>query len=132
MSILLYGCTTWMLTKCMEKKLDGNCTRMLWAVLNKSKRQSPKKQQLYGHQPSISKTIQIRQTRHVGDYLWIKDKLISDVLLWIPSQRQASIGRPAITYLQLLCTDTGCSLVDLLGVMDDKDEWWVIYIYIYI
>ena len=28
-SILLYGCTTWMLTKQLEKKLDGNYTRML-------------------------------------------------------------------------------------------------------
>ena len=28
-SILLYGCTTWSLTKRMEKKLDGNYTRML-------------------------------------------------------------------------------------------------------
>ena len=36
MSILPYGCTTWTLTKCMEKKLDGNYTRMLWAILNKS------------------------------------------------------------------------------------------------
>ena len=35
-SILLYGCTTWTLTKCMEKKLDGNCTRMLQAISNKS------------------------------------------------------------------------------------------------
>ena len=35
-SILLYGCTTWMLTKRLEKKLDGNYTRMLWAILNKS------------------------------------------------------------------------------------------------
>ena len=35
-SILQYGCTTWTLTKCMEKKLDCNYTRMLWAVLNKS------------------------------------------------------------------------------------------------
>ena len=35
-SILLYGCTIWMLTKRIEKKLDGNCTRMLWAILNKS------------------------------------------------------------------------------------------------
>ena len=34
-SILLYGCTTWMLTKYMEKKLDGNYTRMLQAILNK-------------------------------------------------------------------------------------------------
>ena len=29
MSILLYRCTTWMLTKRLEKKLDGNYTRML-------------------------------------------------------------------------------------------------------
>ena len=35
MSILLYGCTTWMLTKRMEKKLDGNYTRMLQATPHK-------------------------------------------------------------------------------------------------
>ena len=34
-SILLYGCTTWTLTKRLEKKLDGNYTRMLRAILNK-------------------------------------------------------------------------------------------------
>ena len=28
-SILLYGCPTWTLTRRMEIKLDGNCTRML-------------------------------------------------------------------------------------------------------
>ena len=54
-SILLYGCTTWMLTKNIEKKLDGSCTTMLWAILNKSWKQ----QQLYGHLPPISKTIQV-------------------------------------------------------------------------
>ena len=35
-SILLYGCTTWTLTKRLEKKLDGSHTRMLRALLNKS------------------------------------------------------------------------------------------------
>ena len=35
-SILLYGCTKWTLTKRLEKKLDGNYTRMLRAILNKS------------------------------------------------------------------------------------------------
>ena len=34
-SILLCGCTTWTLTKRLEKKLDGNYTRMLRAILNK-------------------------------------------------------------------------------------------------
>ena len=38
-SILLYGCTTWTLTKRLEKKLDGNYTRMLRAISNKSWRQ---------------------------------------------------------------------------------------------
>ena len=63
MSILLYGCTTWTLTKWMEKKLDGNYARMLQAILNKSwrqhptKEQHPTKQQLYGHLLPITKTI---------------------------------------------------------------------------
>ena len=43
-SILLYKCTTWTLIKRMEKKLDHNCTRMLWAILNKSWKQHPTKQ----------------------------------------------------------------------------------------
>ena len=40
-SILLYGCTTWTLSKRMETKLDGNYTRMLRVVLNKNWRQQP-------------------------------------------------------------------------------------------
>ena len=40
-SILLYGCTTWTLTKRLEKKLDGNYTRMLRAILNMSWLQHP-------------------------------------------------------------------------------------------
>ena len=42
-SILLHGCTTWTLTKHIEKNLDGNYTRMLRALLNKSWRQHPTK-----------------------------------------------------------------------------------------
>ena len=61
-SILLYGCTTWALTKHMEKKLEGNYTRMLRAILNKSWRQHPTRQQMYGHQRPITKTIKIRRT----------------------------------------------------------------------
>ena len=49
MSILLYGCITCMLTKHIEKKLDENYTRRLWAILNKSWKQHPTKQQLYSH-----------------------------------------------------------------------------------
>ena len=83
-SILLYGSTAWTLTKRMEKKLDGNYTRMLRAILNKSWRQHTTKQQPYGHLPPITETIKVRRTRHAGHCWRIRDKLISDVLLWIP------------------------------------------------
>ena len=117
MLILLYGCTTWMLTKQLEKKLDGNYTRMLWAILNKSWRQHPTKQQLYGHLSPITKTIQVRRTRHVGHCWRSRDELISDVLLWNPSHGRAKAGRPAQTYIQQLCEDTGCSFEDPLEAM---------------
>ena len=65
-SILLYRCTTWTLTKGMEKKLDFNYTRMLRPILNKFWRQHPTRQQLYDHIPPITKTIKIRRTRHAG------------------------------------------------------------------
>ena len=81
-SILLYGCTTWTLTKRLEKKLDGNYTRMLRAILNKSWRQHPTRHQLYGHLPPITKTIQVRRTRHAGHRWRSRDELIRDVLLW--------------------------------------------------
>ena len=84
-SILLHGCTTWTLTKRLEKKLDGNYTRMLRAILNKSWRQHPTRHQLYGHLPPITKTIQVRRTRHAGHCWRSRDKLIRDVLLWTPT-----------------------------------------------
>ena len=118
-SILLYGCTTWTLTKRMEKKLD---TRMLRVVLNKSWRQHPTKMQLYVHLPPITKTIYIRRTKQVGHCWRSKNKLISDVFLWTPSHGRAKVGQPVRTYLQQLCADTGCSLEDLPRAMDNKDK----------
>ena len=99
-SILLYGGTTWTLTKRREKKLDGNYTRMLRAILNKSWRQHPTRHQLYGHLPPITKTMQVRRTTHAGHYRRSRDELISDVLLWTPTYGRAKAGRPARTYIQ--------------------------------
>ena len=96
---------------------------MLWAILNRSWRQHPTKQQLYGHQPSITKTIQVRRTRHVGHCWRSRDELISNVLLWTASHGWAKAGRPAWTYLQQLCENTGCSPEDLPEAMNDRERW---------
>ena len=89
-SILMYGCTTWTLTKRLEK-LDGNYTRMLRAILNKSWWQHPIWHQLYGHLTPITKTIQVRRTRHACQSWRSRDELISYVLLWTPTYGRAKL-----------------------------------------
>ena len=122
-SIILYRCTAWTLTKFMEKKVDGNYPRMLRAILNKSWRQHHTKQQLYGHLRPIAKTIQVRRTRH-AELCWrSKNELINNIHLWTSSHRRPKAGRPDRTYIQQLCADTEYSLEDLSGAMDDRDGW---------
>ena len=58
---------------------------MLRAILNKSWRQHPTRHRLYGHLHPITKTIQVRRTRHAGPCWRSRDELISDVLLWTPT-----------------------------------------------
>ena len=122
-SILPCGCTTWTLTKRLKKKLDGNYTRILRAILNKSWRQQPTRHQLYGHLPPITKTIQVRRARHAGHCWRSKDELISDVLLWTPAYGRAKAGRPARTYVQQLYEDTRCIPEDQPKTMDDREKW---------
>ena len=100
--ILDYGCQLYLYIRCtylwtanysnLYFWLQFQCCRIgLW-------RQHPTKQQLYSHLPPITKTIQIRWTRHAGHYWRSRDELISDVLLWTPIHGRAKAGRPAWTY----------------------------------
>ena len=40
-----------------------------------------------------------------------------------PAYGQAKVGRPAQTYIQQLCEDTGCNPEDLPKVMNDREKW---------
>ena len=120
---------------------------MLRVILNKSWRQHPTRHQLYGHLPPITKTIQVRRTRHAGHCWRSKDELISDVLLWTPAYGRAKSGRPARTYIQQLYGIRDVALktcqgrwmigrsgervsgISVLASRHDDDD---IYIYIYI
>ena len=43
--------------------------------------------------------------------------------VWTPAYDQAKARRPARTYIQQLCEDTGCTPEDLPKVMNDREEW---------
>ena len=96
---------------------------MLRAILNKSWWQHPTRHQLYGHLPPITKTIQVRWTRHAGHGWRSRDELISDLLLWTPTYGRAKAGRPARTNIQQQCKDTGYSPEDLPEAMNDWEKW---------
>ena len=81
------------------------------------------KHPLYGHLPTVTKTIQVRRTKHAWRCWRSRDELISDVLLWTPSYSRAKAERPDRTYIQQLCEDTGCSLEDQPEAMNDWKEW---------
>ena len=99
--------------------------------------------------PPITKTIPVWRARHAGHCWRSKDELISDVLLWTSTYGCAKAARPARTYIQQLCEDTGCNFEDLPEAMNDREKWrerirdirasgmiwwwwWYIYIYIYL
>ena len=68
-------------------------------------------------------TIQIKRTELAGRCWRSRDELISDVLPWTPAYGRAKAGRPARTYIQQLCEDTGCSPEDLPEEMNDREKW---------
>ena len=110
----------WTLTKRLEKKLDGNYTIMLRAILNKSWRQHPMRHQLYG---SCLPSRKLYKLDEPDTWDTAGEARTSDVLLWTPTYGQAKGGRPARTYIQQLCEDSGCYPEDLPEAMNDREKW---------
>ena len=69
------------------------------------------------------KLSKLRQTRLARHCWGSRNELISDVLLWTPTYGRTKAGRPARTYIQQLCEDTGCSPEDLPEAMNDREKW---------
>ena len=130
MSVLLYGCTAWILPKCQEKKLDWNYSRMLHIFFKQILETAPYKTASVQPLSSILKTIQIRRRRYVGHCWRSKDKLINNVLLWSTIRVDgmtwwwwSSIHGHTRTKIHQLCLNTGCHLENLPRVMTKKDGW---------
>ncbi len=69
------------------------------------------------------KLSKLDESRHAGHCWRSRGELISDALLWTPTYGRAKAGRPAQTYIQQLCEDTGCSPEGLPEAMNDREKW---------
>ena len=97
----------------MEKKLDSNYTKNAASNI----------EQVLEATPNKAAAVRPPTTHHENyQNQTYGTLLITDVLLWTPSRGRAKAGRPARTYIQQLCVDTGCSPGDLLEVMDDRED----------
>ena len=122
-TVLLYGSTTWTLTKKQESSLDGTYTRMLRAVLNVSWKDHPTKKFLYGHLKPISTTMREQRMRFSGHCWRNKVELASKLLLWDPKHGKRSVGRRRRTFIDQLADDAGCPVEDLPTAMSNREDW---------
>ena len=78
---------------------------------------------MYGPIPDISPILRERRMRFAGHCWPAKQELASDLLLWSPNHGKRRVGRPAITYIDQLCRDTGCLPNDLPALVQDRNGW---------
>ena len=117
--ILMYGSETWIMTKKMEKRLDGTYTRLLMRAKNLSWRNHPTKKQIYGNLPSISSLLQARRVQFAGHCLRAEREVISSLVLWAPKHH----GRGKLSYPDVISRDTGLTKSDLKAAMLDREYW---------
>ena len=112
-SVQLYGCTTWILTKCMEKKrweLHKNATcffkQILEAAPHKRAAARPPTSHLTNYSNETSKTWWTLRDKKEWTHQWL---LYMDALMLADQQ------------VHQLCAETGCSLHNLTRAMDYGD-----------
>ena len=71
----------------------------------------------------ITKTIQVRWTRHAGHCWRSRDELVRDVLLWTPTHGRAKAGRPGQHPISSYSCWMYVHAEDLPRVMNDREEW---------
>ena len=123
-SVLLYGSETWTINKTLEKRLDGCYTRMLRTALNVSWRQKIRNEELYGELPPVSSKVASRRLKLAGHCIRHPEEEASKLVLWKPTRGKMSVGRRAVTYVDVLLNDTGLeSTEELKAVMKDRKDW---------
>ena len=48
------------------------------------------------------------------------DQPVHQLLFWTPKHGKRSVGGPALTYVDVLCKDTGLSVAELRSLMADR------------
>ena len=115
---------SWTLTQKLTKQLDGMYTRMLRMVLDISWQSHTTNTDLYGNLPKLTQKISERRLRLAGHCVRHANEVASDIVLWQPTHGRTCVGRPAVTYTDMLQNDTGLkSISEIRSAMMDRKIW---------
>ena len=123
-SVLFYGSETWTLTKRLEKMVDGCYTRMLRMALGVSWKQHMTNAELYGSLPKASSKIAERRLRLSGHIYRHPELTAHKLLFWQPLHGATRRGRPPLTYIDNLRSDTGIKSTLEMGTLMYNRKLW--------
>ena len=123
-SVLLYGSEAWTITKTMMKKIDGCYTRMLRMCLGVSWMQKLTNEELYRELPKVTEKIAERRMKLAGHCIRHPELSASTLVLWEPKRGAPKPGRPAVTYVDNLCSDLEVEEVEeIKTAMHNRAQW---------
>ena len=123
-SVLLYGSSTWTLTKTMEKSLDGTYTRMLRMALNVHWQEHKTNEEVYGKLPKVTSKVAERRCKLAGHCIRHIEEEASKTILWEPTEGRVNRGRKPTTYIDVLKRDTGLfNSAEIRTAMMDRVIW---------
>jgi hypothetical protein len=127
LSVLLYGCETWPLTKQICARLDSFATSCFRYMLNIKRTDHVTNTFVLSAvgQPSLSTLVKQRQLRWLGHTLRRTDNsYIRQFALYTPSHGKRQRGRPPLTYKKYIeQLIKNITTEDIETVAQDRDRW---------
>ena len=112
-----------MLTKSLEKSINGTYTRLLRTVFNVSCSDHLNRE-LYVNLTKVTEKIRERRLKLAGHCVRLSEEVESNLVFWKPSHGKSNRGRKRKTYLDNLMNDTNMERLDeLRSLMMDRDFW---------
>lgn len=131
-SILLYSCETWSMTKTLEKRLDGAYTKLLRYASGVTWKDYIKNTDLYHNLCSISHIVCTRRIRFAGHCLRAKNQMVHHLVLRQPRRGEFRRGGGStLTYPKILLTDLlraglitrGTTTLEIADIAQDRNLW---------
>lgn len=125
LSVLLYGCETWTLTRRTEDLINSFATPCYRIILNIRRIGRVTNQAVLQqmNRSSLIQTVRTRQLRTLGHWIRATQLPISRYALYKPERGRNRRGRPCLNFCRYIAAITGMPIGDLLEIAVEREDW---------